>query len=80
MFLHINIITCRSIKSRVGNLMNIKEYNLIDLLKFLFAICVVGIHTNIAGNSKSTFQWYILNCVFRLAVPFFFCLFGFFSW
>lgn len=57
---------------------NTKDYNLIDLLKFVFAICVVAIHTNVVNNSKSVFQWYTLHCIFRLAVPFLFVCSGFF--
>lgn len=53
------------------------KYEMIDILKFIFAIFVVGIHTNIMSNPKDTFQWYILHIFFRLAVPFFFIVSGF---
>lgn len=53
------------------------KYEMIDILKFIFAIFVVGIHTHIMSNSKDTCQWYILHVFFRLAVPFFFIASGF---
>ena len=53
------------------------KYEMIDILKFIFAIFVVGMHTHIMSNSKDTFQWYILHIFFRMAVPFFFIVSGF---
>ena len=56
---------------------NKKNYNFIDILKFLFMLCVIAIHCHIElifGRAG----WYILHCIFRLAVPFFFIASGFF--
>ena len=56
---------------------NKKNYNLIDILKFFFMLCVIAIHCHIElifGRAG----WYILHCIFRLAVPFFFIASGFF--
>lgn len=53
------------------------KYEIIDILKFIFAIFVVGIHTHIMSNPNSTYQWYILHIFFRIAVPFFFSTSGF---
>lgn len=55
-----------------------KQYSMIDILKVFFAICVVGIHTEILQNPDSKFQWILFHGVFRLAVPFFFVCSGFF--
>ena len=54
------------------------NYELVDLLKFIFAIFIVGIHTSIMNNFESNAQWYILHLFFRMAVPFFFIASGFF--
>lgn len=53
------------------------KYEMIDILKFIFAIFVVGIHTHIMSNPENTYQWYILHIFFRMAVPFFFISSGF---
>lgn len=53
------------------------QYDFVDITKFFFMLCVVGIHTNIYELSYS-YGWYILTCLFRLAVPFFFVASGFF--
>lgn len=55
-----------------------KQYNAIDILKVFFAICVVGIHTQIMQNENSNIEWGIFHGIFRLAVPFFFICSGFF--
>lgn len=57
----------------IGN----KNYDLVDVLKFVFAFFVVGIHT----HPFETFGEYLnlfSNEAFRLAVPFFFLCSGFF--
>ncbi len=54
-----------------------KEYGLIDILKLLFAIGILGIHA-LLFESKDTFTWVFLHAVLRLGVPFFFCVSGFF--
>lgn len=55
-----------------------KQYTAIDIFKFIFAICVVGIHAGIMQDADSSVQWIIFNMLFRLAVPFFFVCSGFF--
>lgn len=59
------------------NNMNMQEYQVINVLKFICAIFVVGIHTNIMSNSSNAVQWYVLHVFFRIAVPFFFICSGF---
>jgi len=54
-----------------------QKYELIDILKFVCAIFVIGIHTNIMNNPSDTFEWYVLHIVFRIAVPIFFVCSGF---
>ena len=53
------------------------NYILIDILKFICAIFVVGIHAEIMNDKNDTMQWYILHMIFRIAVPFFFIASGF---
>lgn len=50
---------------------NHKNYNSIDLAKFMAAVLVVAIHTRLFTN-------YYLTCILRTAVPFFFVATGFF--
>lgn len=50
----------------------------IDVLKFIFAICIVGIHTRVLINTSEVVQWYVTHLLFRLGVPFFFCVSGYF--
>lgn len=53
------------------------KYELMDILKFICAIFVIGIHSNIMGNPDSNIQWYIVHVIFRISVPFFFICSGF---
>lgn len=56
---------------------NKRNYNFIDILKFFFMLCVIALHCHIElvfGRAG----WYVLHCIFRLAVPFFFVASGFF--
>ena len=56
---------------------NKDKYELIDIMKFICAIFIIGIHSGIVNDESSSVQWYILNIVFRIAVPFFFIASGF---
>jgi len=49
-----------------------ENYSIVDYVKFIFAICVVGIHASIWDGG------YIYPLLFRLAVPYFFIASGFF--
>lgn len=53
------------------------KYELIDIMKFICAIFIVGIHAGIMRDENSVFQWQVLNVLFRIAVPFFFIASGF---
>ncbi len=53
------------------------KFELIDVMKFICAIFIVGIHSGIVSNENSSIQWYIENIIFRIAVPFFFIASGF---
>ena len=47
------------------------NYVWIDIIKFICAIFIVGIHTVLLDNQNDTIQWYIMHVLFRFAVPFF---------
>lgn len=53
------------------------NYELIDIMKFVCAIFVIAIHSGIVKYESGTTQWYIINVLLRLAVPFFFIASGF---
>lgn len=56
-----------------------KNYDAIDLVKIIACICIVGIHTEAFSDILTDFQYYyLLNGLFRVAVPFFFTVSGFF--
>ena len=57
--------------------LNRKNYNGIDLFKFIFAVIVVMIHAKPFADISETFNWFISNSLFNLAVPFFFITSGF---
>ena len=54
-----------------------KQYDSIDLMKFIFCLCIIGIHTNISSIFPKALQLLIGRGFFRLAVPFFFVCSGF---
>ena len=47
-----------------------KEYSMIDIFKFIFAIAVVVLHSKIFSNN-TIISWLITHGILRLAVPFF---------
>ena len=55
-----------------------KEYPTIDLLKFVFSILIVAIHTSLLKVNESYSAWMVSSLFFRLGVPFFFVVSGFF--
>ena len=54
----------------------VKNFNSIDIAKFVMAILVMSIHIS-TGLSPSTND-FLSNCLARIAVPFFFIASGFF--
>lgn len=50
----------------------------LDVTKVLMAFMVVGIHTNIFYNINSDVSYFLVEGLFRIAVPFFFIINGFF--
>lgn len=58
--------------------LKINNYNTIDLLKFVFSIFVVLIHTEFFMFLPDPIRWYINKIFLRIAVPFFFVINGFF--
>lgn len=57
--------------------MKSQNYNSIDLLKFIMAICVVAIHTQPLVNCTNEFLVRIYDGIINCAVPFFFLASGF---
>ena len=55
-----------------------KEYTTVDLLKFFFSICIVGLHTSLLHSDESFPAWLACSLVFRTAVPYFFIISGYF--
>ena len=53
------------------------KYELIDIMKFICAIFVIIIHSGIVKYESGTTQWYTINILLRIAVPFFFVASGF---
>ena len=54
-----------------------KQKGYIDVLKLFFAVGVVAIHT-LCFAGTDTPSWLFMHAVLRLAVPFFFCVSGYF--
>lgn len=54
-----------------------RNYELLDIFKFIFCIMIIAIHTNLLYDFSEDTNWYITHLVLRLAVPFFFIVSGF---
>lgn len=54
------------------------NYNFIDLMKFIMAICVIAIHTGPLSKCENAIIVGTYDCIVRMAVPFFFICSGFF--
>ena len=50
----------------------------IDLLKFVFSIFIIGIHAQIFKNTLPVAYYTITMGIFRIAVPFFFIVSGYY--
>ena len=55
-----------------------KEINAIDFCKFVLAFFVVAIHTDLLELVSEPINWGIMHLMFRLAVPFFYVVSGYF--
>lgn len=53
-----------------------KTYAAVDIAKFFFCICIVFLHSGAYHLVPG--EWFVLHCVLRLAVPFFFVVTGYF--
>lgn len=58
--------------------MNKIKYGYVDILKFIFSICIIIMHTGLLYSTSPTINWYLTHLLLRLAVPFFFITSGFF--
>ena len=56
--------------------MKCSTYQIVDILKFIFAICVVCIHSELFKGTE-LYEW-VSPLFFRLAVPYFFIASGYF--
>lgn len=54
------------------------NYNTIDITKFVMAFLVVAIHTHPENGIENKLILDIINCIYSIAVPFFFVASGFF--
>lgn len=55
-----------------------EQVNIIDFIRLFMALCVVAIHLDIMSQFPPLVDWYVTHLVFRLAVPFFFVVSGYF--
>lgn len=55
-----------------------RKLETIDFFKLIFSICVVCIHTGFLSFLPPDIAWFINRLIFRIAVPFFFVVNGFF--
>lgn len=55
-----------------------RNANTVDLIKFLLAFAIVGIHTDVLNVFPDKTEWCIMHLIFRLGVPFFYVVSGFF--
>ena len=55
-----------------------KRNRTIDLLKFIFSICVIAIHSSLFKEINTTLYISTTMGLFRIAVPFFFITSGYF--
>lgn len=55
-----------------------RQYSAIDIARYVSALLVVAIHVYPFVDISETFNLYFMQCVCRLAVPFFFVVSGFF--
>lgn len=53
----------------MNNLRN-SSYDFVDICKFIARVFVVGIHTSAFSELMGDKFYYLLTCVYRLAVPF----------
>ena len=61
----------------VDNLLASKQYNSIDLFKFIFAFAVISIHTQPLINCSTNVVININEAIIRMAVPFYFIASGY---
>ena len=55
-----------------------KTYSAVDLLKFVFCIFIIALHTHAMSVFSESVEFYSTRILFRLAVPYFFVTSGFF--
>lgn len=55
----------------------IKQYNSLDLMKFISAILIIVLHTSPFQSYNALISFGLRNVVTIIAVPFFFCTSGF---
>ena len=58
--------------------MSVKRNFSIDLFKFIFALCVIAIHTALFSDVNDTLYFYVIGILCRLAVPCFAICTGYF--
>ncbi|MDO5138712.1 MAG: acyltransferase family protein [Oscillospiraceae bacterium] len=64
--------------NKVSNLKGDKQLSVVDLFKLIFALLIVARHTDLISTCPDPFNWYFKHLVYRLAVPYFFVVSGYF--
>ena len=62
----------------MSNIVKKKQYDFVNLAKFISAVFVIGIHTSPLQGLHPKLNYFTRCIVFRLAVPFFFICSGYF--
>ena len=61
----------------MSNIVKKKQYDFVNLAKFISAVFVIGIHTSPLQGLHPKLNYFTRCIVFRLAVPFFFICSGY---
>lgn len=57
--------------------MNNKYFIGYDVLKLIFSLFIIAIHVSLLNPNSNNFSFFVVKCLFRLAVPSFFAISGF---
>lgn len=72
------VLDKQKINRSQDNNMQRKSLNCVDLMKFIFALLIVALHKNPLTSINLNVNFFIVNYIARLAVPFYFIASGYF--